>query len=145
MKSPFPGMDPYLEDPISWPDVHHEMMSVLRTMLNDQIRPRYVVRIEERVYVSDELDPGRHVFVPDLRIVKASDENLGPNASGEVVIAEPIVRTTLIDEEIHESFLKIIDPKTRDVVTVIEVLSPSNKVRGSYGRRSYAQDRKSVV
>lgn len=145
MPSPFPGMDPYLEDPVFWPDVHHELMSVLRAMLNEQIRPRYVVRIEERVYVSDELDPGRHVLVPDVRIIEASEENRVARVTEEVAVAEPIVRTTLIDEEIHEAFLQIVDPKTRDVVTVIEVLSPSNKVRGSYGRQSYTHKRHELM
>lgn len=26
MASPFPGMDPYLEDPAFWPDFHHRFL-----------------------------------------------------------------------------------------------------------------------
>jgi hypothetical protein len=51
MPSPFPGMDPFLEDPGLWPDVHHELISVARELLGGSIRPKYHVRIEERVYV----------------------------------------------------------------------------------------------
>ena len=53
MQSPFPGMDPYLEDPSLWPDVHHELLSVARELLHRQLRPQYHVRVEERVYISD--------------------------------------------------------------------------------------------
>ena len=63
-------MDPYLEEPGLWPDVHHELLSVAREMLNRSLRPKYHVRIEERVYISDENDPGRKVIVPDLRIAE---------------------------------------------------------------------------
>ena len=68
MPSPFPGMDPYLEEPGLWPDVHHELISETRALLNTILRPKYYVRIEQRVYISDEGDSGRLVMVPDLRM-----------------------------------------------------------------------------
>jgi hypothetical protein len=51
----------------------------------------------------------------------------------------------LIDDEIHEARLEIIDRTDRTVVTVIELLSPSNKVPGSRGRASYQQKRQEVM
>ena len=68
MPSPFPGMDPYLEAPWLWPDVHHELIGQIRATLNPNLRPRYVARVELRVYISDDDDPGRQVLVPDLRV-----------------------------------------------------------------------------
>ena len=62
MPSPFPGMDPYLETPDLWPDVHHELISQIRATLNLLIRPQYVTRVELRIYVSDEDDPGREAL-----------------------------------------------------------------------------------
>lgn len=148
MPSPFPGMDPYLEDPGLWPDVHHEIMSVARELLNGQLRPKYVVRIEERVYVSGEDDPGRSVIVPDLRIaerLRHTGKPLpSPSAAG-VEMAEPETLVTLIDDEIHEARLAVMDTQDHHVITVIEVLSPSNKVPNSEGRRSYQQKRAEVV
>src|SRR5271166_6063081 len=140
MPSPLPGMDPYLEEPGLWPDVHHELISETRALLNTILRPKYYVRIEERVYISDEGDSGRLVMVPDLRIA------LRPGGEGSafvrgggtaVDIAEPIEAITLIEEEIRESYVEIVDRVERLVVTVIEVLSPTNKVAGSRGRESY--------
>lgn len=145
MPSPFPGMDPYLESPALWPDVHHELMSVIRRRLNEQLRPRYVVRIEERLYVSSEDDPGRHVLVPDLRISAGDARADKRTGEASVAIAEPIVRTTLIEEEVHEPRLEIIDASTGAVVTVIEILSPANKVPGARGRDSYLQKRHEIM
>jgi hypothetical protein len=48
MPSPFPGMDPYLESPTLWPDVHHELISGIRAALIGTLRPRYVARVELR-------------------------------------------------------------------------------------------------
>src|SRR3954468_5575683 len=72
MPSPFPGMDPYLEDPGLWPDVHHGIISQMQAFLNPRVGPNYYVRVEERVYITDEDDPGRSVLIPDLRIGERS-------------------------------------------------------------------------
>ncbi len=47
--------------------------------------------------------------------------------------------------EIRESFMEIIDVKSRDVVAVIEVLSPANKVPESSGRKSFEDKRRVVM
>ena len=74
MPSPFPGMDPYLEEPGLWPDVHLGLISQIQAQLNQRLRPKYHVRVEERVYISDENDPGREVIIPDLRIADAGHD-----------------------------------------------------------------------
>jgi Protein of unknown function (DUF4058) len=148
MPSPFPGMDPFLEDPGLWPDVHHEIISEARAQLGDRLRPKYYVTIEERVYISDAYDPGRAVIIPDVRVAARpgwEDHPFEPSGSTGVEVAEPIVVTTLIDEEIHEARLEIVDRDRRHVVTVIEVLSPTNKVPGSRGRASFEQKRQELM
>ena len=47
----FPGMDPYLEDPQVWPDVHASFIVYLREYLRPLLRPRYVIAVESRVFV----------------------------------------------------------------------------------------------
>ena len=148
MPSPFPGMDPYLENPSLFPDVHHEFISVMREFLAVQLRPKYHVRVEERVYISDDDDPGRTAIIPDLRIADLP-QPVGAAArsslqiSGEV--SEPLEVVTLLDDEIHEARLEIIDVAGRQVVTIIEVISPSNKITGSRGRASYQQKRLEIM
>ena len=60
-------------------------------------------------------------------------------------VKEPIIVQTVIDEEVHESFLKIVDRESREVVTVVEVLSPSNKHPGSYGLLAYRAKRQGLL
>jgi hypothetical protein len=144
-------MDPYLESPRLWPDVHHSLISGIRQQLNPQLRPKYVARIEERVYISDETDVGRKAIVPDVHVVAsgggsaaAGAATRGPRAP-EAGVAQAVKVVELIDEEIHEPRIEILDAESREVVTVIEVLSPTNKIRGSEGRREYLKKRRRVI
>ena len=68
MASPFPGMDPYLEDPEIWSGVHASMLAAISEQLALMLRPRYVVRFEERVYVTGEEDPGYRAIVPIIAV-----------------------------------------------------------------------------
>ena len=69
MPSPFPGMDSYLEEPGLWPDVHTRIITHVSEVLTEVLRPKYYVRIEERVYISEEGDPGRKVMIPDIEVI----------------------------------------------------------------------------
>lgn len=149
MPSPFPGMDPYLEDPRRWPDVHTELISGIRAFLNERLLPKYYATIEERVYISDEYDPGRRVLVPDVRLLQKSAtgtiSNRDAGDAATAAVAEPIEAITLIEEEIREPRVEIIDADGQAVVAVIEVLSPSNKIHGSAGRESYDRKRLEIM
>jgi hypothetical protein len=147
MPSPFPGMDPYLETPDLWPDVHHALISEIRTALNPVLRPHYVARIELRVYISDEDDPGREVIVPDIRVERGPKRKRGrkQKRTNTVAIAEPITIPLLIDDEIKEARLEIRHRASHSLVTIIEVLSPTNKIRGSRGRVSFMEKRRETL
>jgi hypothetical protein len=148
MPSPFSGMDPYLETPDLWPDVHHALINEIRTALNPVLRPRYVARVELRVYVSDEDDPGRdHPRIPDVRIDRTTKRKAAKTSkrSEAVAIAEPLTIPFLDEDEIEEAFLEIRHLESKATVTVLEVLSPSNKVRGSAGRRSFLAKRRQIL
>src|SRR5690606_2880701 len=109
--------------------------------------PKYHVRVEERVYISDESDPGRAVIVPDLQIAPGPDvahRTVSSQRSAGATV-EPVLLTTLIEDEIHEPRLEIIDRESHRVVTVIEILSPTNKIAGSRGRESYRQKRHDIM
>ena len=147
MPSPFPGMDPYLESPVIWPDVHNELISDIRAALNPVLLPRYVACMELRMYISDDDDPGREAIVPDVR-VEASPRRKGagkPKAAATLADTEPLIVPTLMDEEIEEAFLKIIHVETEGLVTIIELLSPTNKSRGARGRASFMARRHEIM
>lgn len=147
MPSPFPGMDPYLEDPGLWPDVHHRIIAIAGDLLGERLRPKYYVRIEERIYLADESDPVRSVRAPDLRIASfpgGQDQAFVPGGIG-LDVAEPVVFDTMFEEDVHEARLEVIDREHHLTVAVIEVVSPANKVAGSHGRASFRQKRREVM
>src|SRR5436309_8877941 len=108
MPSPFPGMDPFLENPDLWPDVHHGLVSELQAQLNRVVMPRYVARVELRVYLITEDDPASNLIrVPDVRIESQSAQSLKktPTRRGAAV-AEPIEMITVRHmDETEEAFV----------------------------------------
>jgi hypothetical protein len=147
MPSPFPGMDPYLESPVIWPDVHLNLISGIQAELNPGLRPRYVARVELRVYISDDDDPGRKALVAAVRVEKSPKRKGASKSKAEpaLVVSQPLIVPTLMDEEIEEAFLKIIHVESEELVTLIEVLSPTNKIRGSRGRASFMAKRHEIM
>lgn len=145
MPSPFPGMDPYLEDPALWPDVHHRLITVASDLLTADLRPKYFVRIDERVYVSDEEDPGRTVIIPDLRIAERDQNAVMPAPNGGGVAVEPVIATTVIRDKVRESYIKVFDRTDRSLVAVIEILSPPNKIKGARGEQNYREKREEIL
>jgi hypothetical protein len=145
MASPFPGMDPYLEEPATWTGVHAAILAALFEQLGPAVRPKYAVRFEERVFITGDDDPGYRPVIPDVRIVQRDPtEPLRPFAAS-AAIAEPIRATLPADDEVHERSLHVIDVRDRSVVTVIELLGPTNKLPGSFGRASFLRKRREVL
>ena len=148
MPSPFPGMDPYLEDPWLWPDAHHELISVCRELLNRRLRPRYVARVEARVYLERDDDPARKELfvVPDLRVAKRPGGRRSRlTSAGPAVMTAPVPVVYQADLEVRESRIEVTATDTRAVVAVIELASPSNKLRGSEGRESFRDKRLEIL
>jgi len=140
-------MDPYLEAPWIWPDVHHGLISGCQAMLNPQLPSNYACRVELRVYISEAEDPGRTVFIPDARIDAKPGRKGSRTRKAEPAFAttEPLIIPTPMDEEVEEAFLKIVHVESQDLIALIEVLSPTNKIRGSAGRRSLMRKRQEVL
>lgn len=53
MPSPFPGMDPFLEDPKAWPTFHHQLVAALYQLLLPGLVDRYRARVVGRAYTSE--------------------------------------------------------------------------------------------
>jgi len=128
-------MDPYLEDPQLWSGVHNRLVVYLADQLQPVLQPRYVAAVEERVFVEG---PDRQI-IPDVSLTQAQAPRGAEPAAAAVAVAEadePIV-VQVPELEIHESYIEILDLRSgRNIVTVIEVVSPTNKYPGS-GRDSY--------
>ncbi len=76
----FPGMDPYLENPQVWPGVHARLIVYLADQLQLLLRPRYVAKVEERVYV----EGADHQYIPGVLIKQSAR----PQRSGGAAVAE---------------------------------------------------------
>lgn len=127
----FPGMDPYLEHPDLWPGVHNRLVVYLADQLQPRLGPRYIATIEERVYVEGH----DREIIPDV-LLKRQSRSRGGTALAEAPADGPEV-LVIPDLEIHESYVAILDRQTNQrIVTVIEVVSPTNKYLGP-GRESY--------
>lgn len=145
MPSPFPGMDPFIESQV-WEDFHHALIEIVRELLTPHVRPRYVVRVEQRVYVEHEPDERAAVIRPDATVLQRDEGDTpaeGPTASA--VAGAPVVLTLPMPERKRETFLTIREREAMTVVTIIEVLSPGNKRPGSDGRREYLSKREAVL
>ena len=141
MKSPFPGMDPYLER--SWGDVHAKLMVYACEQINERLPADLLARVEETVSV-DASDGDSRWLYPDVQVVEepaALEYAPRPAVAGA---AEP----RLIDippEPRTQRHLEIIDPDSGNrVVTAIEVLSPANKTTHS-GRRLYRNKQRDYI
>ena len=71
MPSPFPGMNPYFEQAAHWLDFHSEFLSALRRLLAPQIAPKYIVQLEEHIYIHDlPPEPRQRLGTADLSLVQ---------------------------------------------------------------------------
>ena len=51
MPSPFPGMNPYLEQEDAWHDFHERFLPLVAERIAAQVDPRYIVKIDEHIYI----------------------------------------------------------------------------------------------
>jgi hypothetical protein len=127
MPSPFPGMDPYLEDPWFWPDFHLTFVVGLRAELNRHLPEGYVALADRYVWVQEpDTEERKLLGKPDVFLTGETE----PKGTAPAAIAAPmeIVLPSLTEK--GSPYLKIIDRGNHRLVTVIELLSPANKAPG---------------
>ena len=141
MKSPFPGMDPYLER--SWRDVHARLIVYIGDQLQGQLGGPLRARVGERLVVESD-DPELRTLYPDARIFESQySARKGVALAGLTAAVEPLIVPTP-DEEATETYIEIIDRTAGDkLITVIELLSPANKI-GKAARDKYARKQTEV-
>lgn len=147
-KSPFPGMDPYLER--HWGDVHHSLIQYTRDALQPQLPEDLRARVEERVFL-EATSSEKRLVIPDVSVTQPlgfeppvqgwQPELASSAAEGGVAVAEPLVFHSV---EITEGFLEIRERSGGKLVTAIEFLSPSNKLTGP-GREKYLEKQREVL
>ena len=141
MQPVFTGMNPYLEQPELWSEVHFGLISALARSLNPVLIPKYRAAVEKRVY-SDSLLVG----IPDVTVFQ-SNPKVGSAVTQTVTVqalSQPVTVTLPVIEEIREHYLEIRQVGTGQVISVIEILSPKNKRPGE-GREQYSAKRSNIL
>jgi hypothetical protein len=131
MKNPLPGMNPWLEE--HWRDVHASLLVYARDQLNGELPADLTAAVDERLVIDVEEDEPR-TYVPDVAISESWDNPVGP-ALGPGGAAVEAAKPILVDRgERKLRRLEIADAGGH-IITVIELLSPSNKAEGDYRLR----------
>ncbi len=143
MLSPFPGMDPFLEAPELWPDVPTRLIVGVSEVLAEKLSPRFIVAVEQRLIISeDDSLVSIGTMIPDLAIVTPARP--GVTAPLDAGYTAPALIEPLLEPEVRERFIEIRDARTRNVVTVIELLSPANKTPGAPSAIAFGRKRSIV-
>jgi Protein of unknown function (DUF4058) len=145
MPSPFPGMNPYIEQDVFWQDFHLEFLPAIRGRLVAQVRPKYIVMLDEHIYVQEHPpEPRRQVGRADLSVA-AAPARPGADATTGVGVLEAPVQIKIPTQDVRRvPFLEVRDRLGRDLITVVELLSPANK-RGGADPEQYVARRESLL
>jgi uncharacterized protein DUF4058 len=145
MRPRFPGMDPWLEHPDLWPDVHNSLITAIRDSMIPLVVPHYIVRVESRTTVLTAVDAD-HMYRPDVAIWSA--DLATPRREAGVAVMERTevlpIEVSLPVDEIEETYLTIKELPGHKLVTVMEVLSPTNK-KTEKARTDYLEKRQDLI
>ena len=143
MELPFPGMDPYLEAPSLWPDVHHRLITVLCDQIQAQLDARYTAVITPYIaFESLEIAQVRLVAVPDIGVLE-HDAPAAPGAAVTIAPA-PLITTAVMEVPTRYARLEVRTVGDETLVTAIELLSPANKRPGAEGADAYEKKRQEL-
>ena len=155
MPSPFPGMDPFLEDTDIFPDFHSRLITHLSDMVQGKLPPPYFSVVGSRVWV----DVSSRPILPDVEVRRptapqpnGNGATPGSSGGGGVAVAQATgTRTKAIQvhvtwEEKRQTFIAIeTNQGGRRLVTVIEILSPTNKIPGPDHRERYVKKQQEIL
>jgi hypothetical protein len=154
MKSPFPGMDPYIEVCGLWEGFHNRLISKIDETLAQILPQGYIIDTAVRSYIVLMESEGKaeHLTKPDVAVVEAADRKKPRRKKGGVAVAEPaeavesVQMRAFVAEKFEETFVEIYAERDeRILVTTIEVLSQSNKRRNTEGWLEYERKRQAML
>ncbi len=134
MPSPFPGMDPYLEISGDWRDFHTRYLNGCAEALAERLPENYVARIEEHFQILEyPQDTEQHRY-PDVAVAQIRPARTGAAPATAISTLEPevIPLVTTIVEEVKDRWIEIRRRPAWAPVTIIELLSPTNKYGHGY-------------
>lgn len=133
MQSPFPGMDPYLEQPGRWRGIHVTFLTCLMARLNAELPTPYTADIEESVQLVEADELSLREAIPDVNVTRGLSHPAVTEPSGaghNLATLEPVVLSHPPGEQIKHRWIEIRHAIDRSLISVIELLSPTNKADG---------------
>lgn len=141
MKSPFPGMDPYLEDQGRWPDFHSRLITYACDALSGALPGDYVAQMGEEVRVVTWREGHDKLMRPAVTVVRPFGAVASaPVASSSVATLDPVaIPFASAVDEVRDTWIELRRLPDERLITAIEILSPTNK--GSSGLPEYLDKR----
>jgi len=138
-------MNPYLEQAELWQDFHLEFLPAIRRHLVPQVGPDYIVKLEEHLYIHD-LPPEPRIRI-GRSVLSVARPEIGQSEKAGVFtgVLEAPARVETPEQDVERvPFLEIRDRLGRELITVVELLSPSNKRPGD-DREQYLTKRRELL
>jgi hypothetical protein len=136
-------MDPFIESQ-KWADFHTRLITALSDALVPSVRPKYVIDVEERVYIERDPDDPMMIVRPDVAVTDSGGAATN-HSTAVATAAAPVECLIPMPEPVQEAYLTIRRKDGKSVVTVIELLSPANKRPGASGYDQYLDKRNHVL
>ncbi len=152
MPSPFPGMDPFVENPDWFPAFHDGLIIFMVGNLMRWLPENYYARSRQRVWLEYThllIESDVDLLHSDRPSSRREEENGGVAVMADVELADPLTISvqTIEHEPFEEPLVEIHRRQGNEdrLVAVIEVLSPANKALGNAGRASYLANQREVL
>jgi hypothetical protein len=143
MKSPFPGMDPYLEAPAIWPDFHAKFINYWQEHIAERVPDHYEVRVAERVCIVEDWPQSKKLTGPDVTVSRTARRKGQPPKRGVgTATLDPVTIPMVVLDDFREGYIEILHQRDRQLVAVLELLSPGNKENP--GRNTYLAKRNAL-
>lgn len=146
MANPFPGMNPFLEDPAVWEEFHYVLIAECMYQLSAHLPPRYIAKIQERIQSISISDEAAKQYLPDVAVAREKFESPGASFANEgatAVLIHPVTIPSADLLDIREGYIEILRLPDYERVSSIEILSPANKFGEGVG--VYRDKRRALV
>jgi len=137
-------MDPYLESPLLWPDVHSRLSNIFAEQLAPPLAPKYVAELDTQIIIEQIVDDDEGSFVktryaiPDTTITRPKPSS--SRTAATVIAPAPLRLRVPMAVPTRVVSVHIRHRETERLVAVIELLSPVNK-KGGKKREAYLEKR----
>ena len=129
MTNPFPGVNPFLEAQNRWSEFHSKYVNVWQEQLLENLPGGYDARLNENIYLVNVEDNSGRVVIPDVALDRSTPTTDTATESSSDLYGGVATATLTAPPpwEVTELFVEIMKQPERELVAILELLSPTNK------------------